>query len=1088
MALPADTEGEGPYKGLAPYGTEDAAFFFGRERERRIISANLRTSRLTLLYGPSGVGKTSVLHAGVAHSLQEQARQEIAHGQTPRFVVATFGSWQDDPASALADSVRRSVAEAADVPSASGSLVDVLEAMGEDGPEVLLILDQFEECLDFLARHGGEDRFAEELAHALNRPVVRAHFLISLREDALARIDRFKGQIPGLFANYLRIDRLSAAAARAAIEGPLAAYNERVGNGSVEIEEVLVEAVLDQVRAGRIAVGPGGRGGLDTGTADGGIETPYLQLVMTRIWDEERLQGSHVLRRETLDRLGGAGEIVRAHVDEQMRALSEPEQAIAAQVFDRLVTPSGTKLAQTVDDLATYSGVDPDELRPVLEKLSGRGRILRPLPAPPSEPGATRYEIFHDRLAAGVLEWRRGYLEQQERERQVEAERRRTRRLRRLALALIAGIVVIAGVAVAMVLLWQEAQAQKRKAIDAAASELAATADSQIPTDPAAAVPTALRAFEKKRTAETIDVLRSALLESHRASKRTFAGTPVAVSPDTGRTLVAQEGKPAWVQGISGSRQTLGQRGGAGGALSPDGRTAVVLEGEHGAPHVWDLARRSSFWLRVPFGVAGAAFSPDGAYLVTVDGANARIWKARTGRLVRTFPAKFATAAALSRGAHVLVVGTEEGVRVRRFGSSTRARTLGEARIATAVAVSPDGRFVAAATGGAAVVWGPDGDYVTCGDGTSESVSFSRDGRLVVSGQTDGTAVVCDALYGTKLVELRGHQGPVATAAFDAASRRVATTGDDRTERVSTLGMRWVMSPAYFAALDGTGRRVVTMGNRAVRVWDIGSRGRPLDTIRTGGYLNDTALNPGGTVVATATDRGACLWKVGQKQRTCAVPLPGAKEAESVAFDRSGDRVLVVAGGRVRIFDAENQRLLLKLSSKSGALSRAAFSGDGKLVAAVSDDGVVVWGLDRPQQPKVLGRGEVDDVDFSRDEDLLIITGGGRAIVWKLSTGDRLMALPQPSAVSAGLSPDGRLVVVGSEAGPTQLWDWRNPRKTLSVLEGSGGPAATTARFSRNGTQILLALGGAGAALYDCTACGPPKELVRAAKRLPSAR
>ena len=60
-ALPAT-----PYKGLMPYSEEDAPFFFGREAEREIITANLLASRLTLLYGASGVGKTSILRAGVA--------------------------------------------------------------------------------------------------------------------------------------------------------------------------------------------------------------------------------------------------------------------------------------------------------------------------------------------------------------------------------------------------------------------------------------------------------------------------------------------------------------------------------------------------------------------------------------------------------------------------------------------------------------------------------------------------------------------------------------------------------------------------------------------------------------------------------------------------------------------------------------------------------------------------------------------------------------------------------------------------------------------------------------------------------------
>ena len=61
-----------PFKGLAYFGDSelDARFFFGRERESELVAANLMASRLTVLYGPSGVGKSSLLRAGVARRLR----------------------------------------------------------------------------------------------------------------------------------------------------------------------------------------------------------------------------------------------------------------------------------------------------------------------------------------------------------------------------------------------------------------------------------------------------------------------------------------------------------------------------------------------------------------------------------------------------------------------------------------------------------------------------------------------------------------------------------------------------------------------------------------------------------------------------------------------------------------------------------------------------------------------------------------------------------------------------------------------------------------------------------------------------------
>src|SRR5205807_3001304 len=102
---------ETPYKGLMPYTKEDEPFFFGRTRERDLIAANLMASRLTLLYGPSGVGKSSVISAGVVSYLQDLARKNIrARGAADSIVIA-FSSWRDDPIEGLKQQISTAVAE-----------------------------------------------------------------------------------------------------------------------------------------------------------------------------------------------------------------------------------------------------------------------------------------------------------------------------------------------------------------------------------------------------------------------------------------------------------------------------------------------------------------------------------------------------------------------------------------------------------------------------------------------------------------------------------------------------------------------------------------------------------------------------------------------------------------------------------------------------------------------------------------------------------------------------------------------------------------------------------------------------------------
>jgi hypothetical protein len=166
-------------------------------------------------------------------------------------------------------------------------------------------------------------------------------------------------------------------------------------------EPELVEAVLDQVRVGNVQFGDAGAGVI-SGVSESQarpIEAPYLQLVMTRLWEEESAAGSSVLRLETLDRLGGAERIIPAHLEAAMAKLSRKQRNLAARVLRFLVTPSGTKIAHRAADLADYVDVPVGKVALLLDSLSGQhARLLRRV-------SGGRYEIYHDVLAVAILDW-----------------------------------------------------------------------------------------------------------------------------------------------------------------------------------------------------------------------------------------------------------------------------------------------------------------------------------------------------------------------------------------------------------------------------------------------------------------------------------------------------------------------------------------------------------------------------------------------------------------------------------------------------------------------------------------------------------
>lgn len=399
-----------PFVGLVPFREVDAPFFRGRDVERDLIVENLRASRLTLLYGTSGVGKSSVLYAGAAHRLRDLSRQDVREYGKPEFAVVTFNAWGDDPIQGLLRSINEAVAEAlqvkslVDVPESS-NLARTIDAWTERyGIELLIILDQFEEYFQYHPNEQGPGTFAEEFPRAVNDPELRAKFLLSLRDDALSKLDRFKAQIPYLFDNLLRIRHMTAEAARKAITEPIDEYNQRCGfiqaGTEYSIEPELVEEVIQQVSAGRDATdSPGGARG---------IEAPYLQLVMTRLWDKEGEEGSRLLRRQTLEDLKGIKNIVQVYLNNALDQLTVDQKSVAFRIFNYLVTPSGTKIAYFKSDLIGQTGFTETQVGSVLDALN-RSRILRPVEPPIDRPNESRYEVFHDLLALAIINWRTLY-------------------------------------------------------------------------------------------------------------------------------------------------------------------------------------------------------------------------------------------------------------------------------------------------------------------------------------------------------------------------------------------------------------------------------------------------------------------------------------------------------------------------------------------------------------------------------------------------------------------------------------------------------------------------------------------------------
>ena len=312
-----------PFKGLTPFEDSDldAVLFFGREREREVIAANLLASRLTVLYGASGVGKSSVLRAGVAHHLRAMAKRNLETRGHPEFVVVVFGGWTEDPMAALLDAVQSELVDVFGPELAPASVPRRRPTRFMTGPTGSTATCSWcsirpRSTSSTTSRRRAKGRWPESCRSSSRGRGCESASSLAIRDDALARLDRFKGHIPNLFANYLRLDHLDKRAGRAAILGPIEQYNALAQpEPRAAIEPELVEALLDETTTGRLSLGQRGRGVVRQSGARTRVEAPYLQLVLHRLWEEELAVGSSLMRLETLERLGGASEVVRTHLE-----------------------------------------------------------------------------------------------------------------------------------------------------------------------------------------------------------------------------------------------------------------------------------------------------------------------------------------------------------------------------------------------------------------------------------------------------------------------------------------------------------------------------------------------------------------------------------------------------------------------------------------------------------------------------------------------------------------------------------------------------------------------------------------------------
>jgi len=332
---------QSPFKFLDSYDREDREIFFGRDREIEELYQRVFESKLLLVCGVSGTGKTSLVNCGLANKFQESDWLPI-HVRRGADIAA---------------SLREGIKKQALTPvKKDQSTVNLLQSLYLDHfKPIYLIFDQFEEVFIFGNR---EERavFIKEIKELMESEV-QCRLLFVLREEYLAGTIEFEQEIPDFLTNRIRIEKMTRHHAEKAIEGPCKV-------AGITVEEKLAGTILEKLSPESTEV-----------------ELTYLQVLLDKMFRLAIAQkkGAPSFTGGLLQQVGDVTDLLGTFLEEQVNQLEDPDTGLV--VLKSFVSVRGTKKQVTDSDIKYFAQtlgkeLSEEDLKNLVQKFIGL-RILR---------------------------------------------------------------------------------------------------------------------------------------------------------------------------------------------------------------------------------------------------------------------------------------------------------------------------------------------------------------------------------------------------------------------------------------------------------------------------------------------------------------------------------------------------------------------------------------------------------------------------------------------------------------------------------------------------------------------------------------
>lgn len=356
----------GPYRYLDYLDVGHGDLFFGRETETEELQKLILEHPFSVLCGPDGVGKSSLLRAGVAAAMVAQEKESDQRPALIPVVVKCTGDPADDTRRAVEATLHERGWLMGVELEADGFVEAIVQAVRVADTGLAVLVDGFEHCI---VRRGLATRrgFAEVSRECAERLGERWRMCVAVREEFLGYLLDFRSYWPGLMSAVYRLGRLSQNDAVDAILKPGPAFH----------------CYPEQELAERVAAD------LD----DGGVLPAHLQIVMNRLY-EQRSWGTSSITLKSYEHLGGAERILEECIDFPLSQLGQRDRRLARTILHRLVGSQHTTVPKSLERLTAETRLDRERLERVLARLLD----LRMVRAVGGE-GNRHYALIHPYLA-----------------------------------------------------------------------------------------------------------------------------------------------------------------------------------------------------------------------------------------------------------------------------------------------------------------------------------------------------------------------------------------------------------------------------------------------------------------------------------------------------------------------------------------------------------------------------------------------------------------------------------------------------------------------------------------------------------------